>query len=227
MQPYLFPYLGYFQLIKAVDKFVIYDDVNYIVGGWVNRNRILLNGQPHLFSLQISKKSQNKKINELSIVPESNNRIRILSMIQSAYKRAPMYDQIFPIIRNILLNPEGNMSSYISRSIAEICKYLEIYTQILLSSELEKDNKLKGEDKIMEISKVLGGDTYINAIGGQDLYLKNNFIKNNLELKFIQMDSVIYDQKTKVFIPNLSIMDVLMFNELKIVKKMLMMYSLI
>ncbi|MFS0919253.1 WbqC family protein [Brevibacillus sp. 179-C 1.1 NHS] len=212
MQPYLFPYIGYFQLIHAVDTFVIFDDVNYITRGWINRNYVLLNEKKHLFTLPLNNASQNRLIKETTISKEYNNRNKILRLIEQAYKKAPNFNVIFPMISGILLNQENNLSKYISNSLSEISKYLEIQTNFLHSSEhfIEKSN-LKGQNRIIEICKAIGATEYINAIGGRELYDKEFFSLNSITLSFVETDGIVYKQFNNEFVPYLSIIDSMMF----------------
>lgn len=224
MQPYFFPYLGYFQLIKAVDVFVIYDDVNYINKGYINRNSILLSGQSHKITLALLGASQNKLINEIKI---SNNAKKILKKIEMAYKKAPQFNEIFSMLKNILLHEETNLSKFIGYSLQVISNYLELNTKLLFSSEQEKDNALRAQAKILDICKRMEISTYINAIGGRELYDKATFKKQNLDLYFIKTRPQQYKQFSNEFVPNLSIIDVLMFNQKELVIKMLDQYELI
>jgi len=227
MQPYLFPYIGYFQLLNCVDTIVIYDDVNYIKKGWINRNKILVNGISNLFTISLKDSSQNKHINQIEISDGSNWRENLIKKIEYAYKKAPLFDDIFPLISEIIKNEESNLSSYLIFSLKKISNYLRIDTNFVTSSELVKDNSLKGQDKIVEICRIMNASEYINAIGGLDLYENNIFLKNNVTLKFIKAKPVIYSQFKNEFVPWLSIIDVLMFNSIKEIKMMLKEYELI
>jgi predicted HNH restriction endonuclease len=172
MQPYLFPYIGYFQLINAVDKFVIYDDVNYIKKGWINRNNIIINKQKALFTISLAGASQNKLINEIDI---SDNFEKLLKTIQFSYSKAPYFRQTYEILNKIVSFENRNLSLFITNSLETILDYLNIDTEILLSSNLNKDSGLKGQVKIMSICKELNAETYVNPIGGIDLYDKEYF----------------------------------------------------
>lgn len=228
MQPYLFPYIGYFQLIKAVDIFVLYDDVNYINRGWINRNRILLNGEPHLFTIPLSKASQNKLINEIEIQDNQEAKIKLLKLIQHAYSKAPYFDDVYLLIENILNYQEKNLSRFIENSIKKISEYIGISTAIMISSKLKKNNALKGQEKIINICKILGSDCYINPIGGVHLYDENQFSDENIVLKFIKPKEIHYRQfKLNQHIPNLSIIDVLMFNSKSDISNFILHYQLI
>ena len=227
MQPYLFPYLGYWQMLAAVDNFVIFDDVNFINKGWINRNNILLSGKQHMFTLPLIKASQNKLIREIEIVPESRERLKILKTFNNAYKKAPFFDSVYPIIEKILLNDESNLSLFLKYHFQLVFKYLGISTKIFMSSEFEKEDSLRGADKIIKICRLLDTDIYINAIGGRELYSSGEFENNGMHLKFIKMRPIHYRQFDNDFVPFLSIVDVLMFNEVALVRSFLNEYDLV
>ncbi|MGD9638331.1 MAG: WbqC family protein [Alphaproteobacteria bacterium] len=224
MQPYFMPYIGYWQLINAVDTFVIFDDVNFINKGYINRNSILVNNQPYRFTLELKHASQNKFINQTDI---GENSTKILKTVEQSYKKASQFKAVFPLLENIFLNTEKNLAKYIGYSIVEISKYLDISTSFVYSSKLSKDNDLKGQDKIIAICKALEASDYINAIGGVDLYDKSLFKKQNITLSFIKNIPTAYPQFNHDFIPNLSIIDVLMFNHKNMITEQLNSYELI
>lgn len=226
MQPYFFPYLGYWQLINAVDTYVVYDDVAYIKGGWINRNNILVNGKANLITLSLENSSSFKNINEINIIKNGKNAEKIVKTIQMAYKKAPFFNQVMLILENLLLKND-KIADLNYNSILEINKYLGIDTKVILSSKIEKDNSLKAQDKVIAINKLLGADTYINAIGGQELYGREEFKREGIELKFLKMKDIKYTQFKNQFVQNLSIIDVLMFNSHKQIKEMLDDYTLL
>ncbi len=227
MQPYYFPYIGYWQLINSVDKYVIYDDVNFIKGGWINRNRILMNGNAKLINLKMNGASPNKLINEVEAAYDIVYNKKLLNTIESCYKKAPCFNDAFPIIENIITYVENNLGRYLEYSIKKICKYLSINTELITSSILDKNNNLKGQEKVIEICEKLGAAEYYNAIGGQDLYSYNDFLEKGIKLSFLKTDTIEYKQFNNKFVPNLSIIDVIMFNSKDEVKDMLNKYSLI
>lgn len=224
MQPYFFPYIGYWQLLNAVDKYVVYDDVNYIKNGWINRNRILINGQPHWFTLPLDKASPFNLINEINISSENKVKENMLKTLHMAYHKAPFFNEVFPLVEKTIFY-SLNLSESLFFSIQEITKYLGIRTELILSSTLNKDNTLKGKNKVLSICKLLNADVYLNAIGGQDLYDKQEFQEHDLKLEFLQTDKVIYKQLKNQFVPNLSIIDVLMFNSVEQVNNLLNLYE--
>ena len=166
MQPYFFPYIGYWQLIDAVNVFVIFDDVNFIKKGYINRNSILIGGKFQQITLGLIGASQNKQINEIDI---GDNSKKLLKTIEMAYKKAPYFNEIFPILENILNQDEKNLAKFIGYSLQKISTYLNTDTKFIYSSDIEKDNNLKAEDKILDICKTLSVSHYINAIGGKKL----------------------------------------------------------
>lgn len=225
MQPYFFPYIGYWQLMNLVDKYIIYDDVNYIKGGWINRNKILINGEAAFFNLYLSLASPNKKINEIQIDGGIKNQ-KNLKRISMAYKKAPYYNEIYPLIERILASNETNLARFNGNIIKEIAAYLSMNTEILYSSEIEKNGQLKGQEKLLDICKKLGASDYYNAIGGKDLYDRESFSAEGIRLHFLKTKDIKYKQFSEDFISNLSIIDVLMFNGKSKTKELLEAYEI-
>lgn len=227
MQPYFFPYLGYWQLLNAVDRFVILDDVNYIMHGYINKNSILVNGKPHSFTISLEKPSQNKLICETKLSFPMEERINLLKTFDMAYHKAPHFQEVFPLLESAILYSEKSIVPFLQNAIFLTTEYLGIETEIILSSELMKDENKKAQDRIIEINKRLGADVYINAIGGKSLYNKKDFIDNGIALFFIQMKPCNYNQFKNSFVPNLSIIDVMMFNGKERIAEMLQEYNLV
>lgn len=221
MQPYFFPYIGYFQLIDASDIFVLYDDVNYIKQGWIHRNRILINGKPSYFGPQLIKPSQNKKINEV-LLNNTDWKKKLLTKIKLTYSKKKFFNDTFPLIQKIILSNENITISDLNKTcIIEICNYLDINKKIITSSEyFAKNTGLKKEDRIINICKQLNQPTYINAIGGQKLYTKEMFENYGISLYFIKNE--IKDTNM-----NLSIVDILMNYCKKDIQKFIKQYSLV
>lgn len=228
MQPYFMPYIGYWQLIGAVDKFVILDDVNYIMRGYINRNRILLNGKSYRFTIPIEKASQNKLIMETKLNFTLKEKVSFLQTVSNAYRRAPYYGSVMPIMEDIVYNPQTDLTSFIRYSIEKVMQYLNIHTEILLSSGIEKNRGLKGEVRIIELCKKLGADIYINPCGGRNLYHRDAFEKEHIELFFLdtQSECIVYKQPQQEFVENLSIVDIMMFNAVGEIQNFLERYEL-
>lgn len=224
MQPYFFPYIGYWQLINLVDTFVIYDDVTFIKQGYINRNSILSNQKPQLITLELRGASSNKLINEVHV---GNNAKKILKTIKQNYIKAPYFKEVYPLIEDILTQKEDTLGKYIGYSLIKISNYLEMQTKFIYSSDIQKNNSLKAQDRVIEINKQLLATQYINAIGGKELYKKEDFLQENIELKFLKTEGFIYKQFDNDFMPQLSIIDIMMFNSKENIQKMLKAYTLV
>jgi hypothetical protein len=227
MQPYLFPYIGYFQLLECSDVFVVGDDVQYIKGGWINRNRILVNQEPSWLTLPVQGDSGYLTINQRSYVDDRNARDKILRRIECAYRKAPYFIDTFPIVADIMNFGSNNVSEFNTNAIRRLKDLLKIQCQILLSSELEKNNALKCQDRVIEINCCLGSCHYVNPMGGVSLYQEPNFVEYGIELSFLRPDCVQYPQFTEPFAPSLSIIDVLMFCPLDEIRRLLRQYQLL
>lgn len=228
MQPYFLPYIGYWQLINAVDKFVLLDDVNYITRGYINRNSILINGREHRFTIPVWQASQNKLIKDTRFAFGRKEKDKFLLMIENAYKKAPKFDVVMPLIREIVNFDQEDITQYIYNSLVIVMSYLEIKTETYVSSAIEKNNSFRGQDRIIEICRQLKADVYINPCGGRKLYTKDVFEKNGMKLYFLDMrdDRIYYSQNQKVFEKNLSIIDVLFHNDVERIKDFLNEYDL-
>lgn len=228
MQPYFMPYIGYWQLIYAVDKFVLLDDVNYIMRGYINRNSILLDRKPYKFTIPIRKASQNKLILDTKLNFSIENKRKFLRTICSAYKKAPYFSEVMPLVEEIIEYPEDDLTIYIFNSIKVILDYLNVKKSIYISSMLPKKQGLKAEERIIEICKVISADVYINPHGGKKLYVREHFEREGIELYFLEVkeNRICYDQGIKEFKKNLSIIDILMFNHKIKVQEFLKEYDL-
>lgn len=213
--------------MNAVDKFVVLDDVNYINKGWINRNNILINGKGNLFTIPLKEASQNKLIREIEILNEQKWKDKLFRTIEQNYKKSPSYHLFSPCLSEILYFESTNLSDYIYFSLCKINEYLGIKTEIIPSSEKYKNLDLKAQSKIIDICLKESAGTYINPIGGVELYDKIEFKKNNLELLFLKSNSIQYKQFNNEFVPWLSIIDVIMFNSKDQIKNYLEDYTLL
>ena len=212
MQPYIFPYIGYFQLINAVDKFILYDDVNFINKGWINRNRMLNNGKDSLFSIPLKEASQNKLINEIEVNWDSAWKSKFLKTLEQCYKKTPFYQETLLIIQQTLNVDNEPISKIVEHNLRLICKYLDIKTEIVSSSAIYQNSHLKAQERILAICLQEKATQYINPIGGLELYDKDFFEAQNIQLNFIKSKLIQYPQFKNEFVPWLSMIDVLMFN---------------
>jgi len=224
MQPYFLPYIGYFQLINAVDKYVIYDDVNYIKGGWINRNKLLLNGKDFMFNLILSGASPNKLINEVFVAEDQS---KLMKIICNAYSKAPHFNNTFYLLQTIFEFKNKNLEKFIGNSLIQIAKYLNINTEFIYSSDLRKNCSLRAQEKVIHICSILQSTEYYNSIGGMELYDRVNFEAKNIKLYFLKTLPIEYVQFNNTFIPSLSILDVIMFNSVEEINSMLRKYELV
>lgn len=222
-QPYLFPYIGYWQLMNISDIYVIADSVQFIKRGYINRNNILMNGKAHLFTLEVLGVHLGLLINEIEV---GRNAEKVIKSIYYAYRKAPHFKEVFPMIEQILLNDEKNLAKYVGNSIESVARFLDMNTRFIYESDLQLDASLKAQAVIINIGKRLNADRYINAIGGQALYDKDSFLKEGIQLKFLKTGHIEYKQFNNEFVPNLSIIDVMMFNSKDKIKEMLTKYTL-
>jgi hypothetical protein len=230
MQPYFLPYIGYFQLMDMVDTFVLYDNVEYTKKGWINRNRFLLNGRPQYFSVNLEKASDFATIRERRISSVfTQERIKILNRMQNAYRRAPYFEQTYPLLTDCLMCAEISLFDFIMSSVRRVARHLDIDTEIVVSSTLPIDHNLKNKYKLWALSRHLGIKKYVNPIGGAKLYDKDEFSAEGVDLVFHQSQLPEYEQGKPVgeFEPALSVVDVLMFNGRDRTKEQLKQFTLV
>lgn len=224
MQPYFFPYLGYFQLLKAVDTFIVYDDVNFIKRGWINRNSILLNCRAHLFSIPLQKASQSELIFRTKLALDW--RKNFLKTIHQAYIKAPQFRKIFPLIEEVVATEHANVAELAISSIKAVNQYVGLAPKIHVSSVNYDNRHLKGQNRILDICKREACKDYFNLPGGRALYSSQDFAEAGINLIFIQPRETSYKQLDCEFVSGLSIIDVLMFNDKKTIGNYLENYEL-
>lgn len=225
MQPYFFPYIGYYQLVHAVDTFVFYDDVHFINRGWINRNRILINGQPTYITVSLQGASQNKLIRDIPLV---DNREKILRSIEMAYRKAPFFTEAMVPITEVLTGPAASIGELARRSVTVVMDHLGVQREYLVSGDrFAHTSGLPRADRLIAITKECGSSHYINALGGRELYEKGYFRGRGVHLDFLETELPSYRQFAELFQPALSMVDVLMFNEPSRVADMLDHYRLI
>jgi hypothetical protein len=226
MQPYFMPYIGYWQLLAAVDRFVLYDNIQYTKKGWINRNRFLLNGRDALFSIPLKKDAEYLDVVQRRVADDFN-RDKLLNQFEAAYRKAPFFNDVFPLVSSIVMAEQRNLFEYIHHAIRLTASFLGIVTPIVISSSLTIDHSLRSEDKVIAICKAAGADTYINTIGGLELYSKPRFEVDGIALQFIKTRPISYRQFAETFVSNLSIIDVMMFNSKDAIQAMLGEYDLV
>lgn len=227
MQPYFLPYIGYMQLMNAVDTFVLYDDVAFINRGWINRNKLLINGQEHLFTVPLKEASQNKRINEVRLADDPKWRGKLLKTIEQGYRKAPYYGTVMPVTEKIINFTTNSVADLVYNSLVELNQYLGLTTRLVASSSVYDNVQLKAQERILDICRQEGAKRYINPIGGTELYDKPAFRQAGIELNFIKAKRVDYPQFKNDFIPWLSVLDALMFCDVPTVQSMLGAYELV
>lgn len=228
MQPYIFPYIGYFQLISSVDEFIIYDNIQYTKKGWINRNRILVNNKDQLITLSVKKDSDYLNVVDRELSESwDKDKNKIINVIKSSYSRAPYFKDTFELITQCLNYSERNLFRFIYNSIKLINNYLDIKTSIVISSTVNIDHNLKSQDKVLALCKARNATQYINSIGGTELYNKETFSQRGIKLNFIKSNPIQYKQFNDNFISWLSIIDIMMFNSKEQIKEYLNNYTLI
>jgi hypothetical protein len=212
MQPYFLPYIGYFQLIRAVDVFILYDNIKYTKKGWINRNRMLQNGKDVIFSVPLKNDSDALDICERELAADFK-RDKLLNQFKEAYRRSPYFEQTYPLLETIVRFEDANLFRFLYNSIVKSCQHLGITTEIRVSSAIAIDHDLKNQNKVLALCEAVGASIYVNAIGGTDLYSKEAFLNEGVDLKFVKSKPYEYPQFGNAFINALSIIDALMFNE--------------
>ncbi len=211
MQPYFLPYVGYFQLIASVDRFIIYDNIKYTKKGWINRNRLLAGGTDQLFSLPLRSGSDSLPVRD-RVLADDFQPHKLLAQFHGAYRSAPEFARVYALLERIVLHSDRNLFAYILHSVKAVCAELGIGTVIQVSSEVEIDHTLKHQEKVLALCAATVATTYVNAIGGTELYAKEDFAARGVELRFIRSRPLEYPQFGQAFVPWLSIVDVMMFN---------------
>jgi hypothetical protein len=212
MQPYLFPYIGYFKLISEVDRLVFFDDVNFINKGWINRNRLLFSGQINYFTVPLSNASQNILICDVAISNDKSWKKKLEASIRQSYSKAQYFDQVYDLISPVLFGEHTKIGDMAKESIVKITNYLSIPTEFINTSRVYENQTLKGECRIRDICRKEMSSEYINLGGGRELYEESNFSADGIKLNFVDPNFTCYKQFATSFAPGLSIIDVLMHN---------------
>ncbi len=222
MQPYFFPWIGYFQLIYQSDVFVLYDDANFIKQGYINRNSILVDGQAQRFTLPVPSASSFRRIGELTF---SVHVEKIARTLEQSYRKAPYFTGVMPLVEKALWNRDRDITTCCQVAIDGVSGYLGLEQKIVRSSSLTYDRNENAENKVIGICKALEGDRYVNSTGGRHLYSAKAFAEHGITLRFLQANNTAYSQGAHDFVPYLSMIDVLMHCEPELVRQALKNFS--
>ena len=228
MQPYLFPHIGYFQLMHAADRFVVADDVQFIKQGWINRNRLLINGSAAYFTVPLKRHAASALIREVEIDDGPGRRWRttLLKTIANFYRRTPSFDAVYPMVERVIGGPFTTIADMARASLREVCGHFGVQTSIVDSSAAYRNAHLKGQDRVIDTCRAEGATDYVNAPGGRALYSREAFFAHGIRLHFICSDPIEYPQFKPPFVPSLSVIDVLMFNSQSDARDLLTRYRL-
>lgn len=226
LQPYLFPYIGYFQLINHSDICVLSDDVQYIKNGWINRNRILSHGKAAWLTRPVLYGPHHLSIRDRRYQPGTTMVNRCLRQIRASYQHAPHFDTIFPVLQETLKHPDLNVAAFNIESIRRLAKELGITTRFVVASELAKTPCLAGQELVIDICKRLNATRYVNPLGGMALYHRDRFAIDGITLGFLRSTVPEYAQFSNAGVRSLSIIDVMMFNDIRRMRELMEHYRI-
>jgi len=227
MQPYFFPYIGYWQLLAMSDVFVVYDDGLYRKNGWIHRNRILGYADPIDIATDIQAKSCNRRINETKRACNAFHVEKLLKSISLRYSKAPHFKETMDVVEPLLRSTEPDLVTYLVASLRGVMAYIGIDTPLMISSAVPKDGLEGVVDKVERICKTVGILNYVNPPNGEALYDRQDFASRGLKLQFLHRNAdIAYRQFGNDFVPDLSIIDVMMFNSPEEIRALLTRYTL-
>jgi len=213
MQPYAFPYLGYFQLLRAADRLVLLDDVTFIKQGWINRNRILGPHGPLRFTLPVEEAGSHRRLCDLQLTANTRWRDKLLRTIEQSYRRAAGFERAWPVVETSLRHPERRLTDWLRHSLEQVCGALAIRTPMVSAAAAHPAGTFRGMERVLEICRREGATGYLNAEGGRTLYPAGAFAARGLSLHFVEHQPRPYPQRDGPFVERLSIIDVMMFND--------------
>lgn len=232
MQPYIFPYIGYFQLINYTDKWVIFDDTQYISKGWVNRNRILhpdINKEWQYFTVPVKKHSRESRITDIEINDDKKWRDEFLGKLTSYKKKAPYYLETIQFVGDCINYKNSSLTDWVIYTLDKTCAYLNVPFNYSIYSgiEVDTDNINHAGQWALEISDALGADEYVNPVGGYNIFNENEFLERNIALCYLKANIKPYIQRRGNFVPGLSIIDIMMWNDKEMICEMLSDFEII
>ena len=231
MQPYFFPYIGYFQLISAVDQWVVFDTAQYIRHGWINRNRILHpEAGPKYIVVPLAKHSSGTPIKDIRVNQKTDWKSRILAQVSNYYRgRAPFFSSVMDLLEQAIDDSERSLTQLLIKCLSAVCIHLKIPFQPILASGIAISRSAIEHPGhwALRISEAIGANKYINPIGGKGLFVPSEFQSSGIELSFLESKQIIYDQGRKEFCEHLSIIDVLMWNSAERTRELLQQFRIV
>lgn len=222
MQPYFFPYIGYFDLLASSDLFVFYDDAAYSRGGWVSRNRVAADGKDfNYIRLTLERAPLGTPINDIRLKDPEEDRNHLLSVLHNVYRKAPYYKAVVAVVERALKDLDGSLSQAAAASILSCAEYIGVHASIKYSKSIDYDRALGPEAKVISICKSLDASSYVNLSGGRELYSEAEFLSNDLSLSFAEPADFSYEVERRAFVPNLSIIDAMMWVDPTVIRKYL------
>lgn len=228
MQPYFFPYIGYFQLIHATDRYIFFDTPQYERRSWMNRNRIInLNEGSTYITVPVIKAPQQTALTDIVINNNSDWRNKIYRQLEVYKKIAPYYNEVIDFVHSVLDKADTSLAELNVHSVVDTCRYigLDIDWDIFSQMNLEIPTDCAPDEWALEITKATNADEYINAPGGARFFDRSNYETEGIKLQFIQPEIIPYNQRIGRFEPCLSIIDVMMYNSPEEIFNMLAHYA--
>jgi hypothetical protein len=216
MQPYFFPYLGYYSLIKKSDQFILFDTVQFIRRGWIERNRILkpVEGWQYV-AVPLIKKELSTIICEMEIRNNEDWRGKLILQLAHYKKKAPFYRETLSVIQDAINMDTNSIVKLNENILKKTCEYFNIPLNISIFSEMniEIEEVTHPGEWALNITKALNGKDYINPTGGVEIFKREQFTNADIKLNFLGNNLSSYNQHRSVFERGLSIIDVMMFND--------------
>jgi hypothetical protein len=212
MQPYFFPYLGYFSLVAAVDRFVFYDDVQYIKNGWINRNVVRIQGRDTYITVPLVDAGSSRRIDDVEVRPAERWAAKMLESLRHGYGRAPYYAAVSALVGDVLHSGERRIAEMAKASVTRVAGYLGLPTSFEPSSRIYGNDALRGPERVLDICRRESASEYYNLPGGRELYDDRAFADAGVALRFVAPVFEPYPQFGAPFRAGLSIIDVLMHN---------------
>lgn len=232
MQPYFFPYAGYFSLIKHTDKFILLDSVQFIRHGWIERNRILKQGDGWIYIKVpvIREGGRETLIRDIKIDNSQKWKQKILAQLQPYKKIAPYFNVMIDLLNEIFSGEYDNITELNKIALERVCDFLGISHNIEVFSTMNLmiDQPQASDEWALNICKAYGNvGEYWNPPGGQALFDRKKYEESEIKLRFHKLNLLPYSQKRSAFEPGLSIIDMLMFNSVNETRSMLDNYEII